>query len=68
MLSQINKGLALLETINDILDWNEVDSLIREYYSKGKSAVGRESYPALVLFKMVLLGYLSLLCWIHYCY
>ena len=49
---------ALLETINDILDWNEVDSLIREYYSKGKSAVGRESYPALVLFKMVLLGYL----------
>ena len=48
----------VLETINKIVDWKQIDTLLKQYYSKGKNVVGRDSYPALVLFKMVLLGYL----------
>ncbi|MFR9542829.1 MAG: IS5 family transposase [Rikenellaceae bacterium] len=41
--------------INTLLDWNPVEKLLHKYYRKGKSATGRESYPALLLFKMTLL-------------
>ena len=38
-----------------ILDWQSIDKLIKKHYNKGKSAVGRESYSGLVLFKITLL-------------
>ncbi|MFR9535107.1 MAG: transposase, partial [Rikenellaceae bacterium] len=41
--------------INTLIDWHRVEKLLHKYYRKGKSAVGRESYPALLLFKMSLL-------------
>ena len=41
--------------INTLIDWKPVEKLLHNYYRKGKSAVGRESYPALLLFKMTLL-------------
>ena len=41
--------------INLIIDWKPIDRLIRKYYQKGESAVGRPSYEGIVLFKMSLL-------------
>jgi transposase, IS5 family len=41
--------------INLIIDWNLIDRIIRKYYQKGESAVGRPCYEGIVLFKMSLL-------------
>ncbi|MFR9541770.1 MAG: IS5 family transposase [Rikenellaceae bacterium] len=41
--------------INTFIDWASVEKLLHRYYRKGKSATGRESYTALLLFKMTLL-------------
>lgn len=41
--------------INQLINWNEVEALIKQYYNKGFSVAGRPSYPGLLLFKMCLL-------------
>ena len=41
--------------INKLVNWNEIDSLIKQHYNKGESVAGRPSYPGLLLFKMCLL-------------
>lgn len=38
-----------------LLDWNRIESLISEDYTKGKSATWRSSYNGVLLFKMCLL-------------
>ena len=43
------------EQINCLVDWSSIERLIKRYYNKGKSAVGRESYSGLLLFKITLL-------------
>lgn len=44
-----------LQKIDQFTDWDKIDQLLNEHYSKGKSTTGRKAYPALVLFKMSLL-------------
>ena len=44
-----------LTHIQKIVDWQRVEKILEKYYRKGLSVTGRESYPALLLFKMVLL-------------
>ena len=44
-----------LTQIDKLVDWERVEKILEKYYHKGQSASGRESYPALLLFKMVLL-------------
>jgi len=41
--------------INLLIDWRPISNLINRHYTKGVSAVGRQSYPGLVLFKITLL-------------
>jgi IS5 family transposase len=41
--------------INKLINWNEIDNLIKQYYNKGESVAGRPSYSGLLLFKMCLL-------------
>jgi IS5 family transposase len=41
--------------INELVNWNETEALIKQFYNKGFSVAGRPSYPGLVLFKMCLL-------------
>jgi len=41
--------------INKLINWQEVEMLIKQYYNKGFSVAGRPSYPGLLLFKMCLL-------------
>ncbi|MEO1219370.1 MAG: IS5 family transposase, partial [Bacteroidota bacterium] len=44
-----------LQKIDQFTDWDKIDQLLNEHYSRGKSTTGRKAYPALVLFKMSLL-------------
>jgi IS5 family transposase len=41
--------------INKLINWDEVEALIKKYYNKGFSVAGRPSYSGLILFKMCLL-------------
>jgi IS5 family transposase len=41
--------------INQLINWSEIEVLIKQYYNKGFSVAGRPSYPGLLLFKMCLL-------------
>ena len=41
--------------INELVNWNETEALIKQFYNKGFSVAGRPSYAGLVLFKMCLL-------------
>src|SRR3954451_21799418 len=41
--------------INNLINWNEIEALIKQYYNKGFSVAGRPSYPGLLLFKICLL-------------
>ena len=45
----------LFTQIDLIIDWKPIIKILDKYYSRGQSAVGNPSYPALVLFKMELL-------------
>src|SRR4029077_9572439 len=46
---------AFFTQIDKLINWNEIESLIKQYYNKGFSVAGRPSYPGLLLFKMCLL-------------
>jgi IS5 family transposase len=50
------KRSVRLEKINKAIKWDRIEKILKEEYSKGKSKEGRKSYPALVLFKMLLIG------------
>jgi IS5 family transposase len=41
--------------INKLINWEEIEILIKRYYHKGFSVAGRPSYSGLILFKMCLL-------------
>lgn len=41
--------------INKLINWDEIEALIKRHYNKGFSVSGRRSYPGLLLFKMCLL-------------
>ena len=41
--------------MNELVDWQPVETIINEHYTKGKSAVGKPAYNGLMLFKVCLL-------------
>jgi IS5 family transposase len=41
--------------INTLLDWKPIVNILKQHYTKGKSATGKPSYSGLLLFKMSLL-------------
>jgi len=36
--------------INKLVDWHEIEAVIKKHYNKGLSVAGRPSYPGLLLF------------------
>lgn len=42
-------------SINEIINWKNVEELIHQYYKKGRRIDGRPAYPGLLLFKLCLL-------------
>lgn len=50
-----NRALGVLNQLNHTIDWDPVDKLLDKFYHTGKAEEGGKAYPALLLFKCLLL-------------
>ncbi len=46
---------TFLDKINSLIDWKPIEKLLKQKYKKQASADGRPAYPALPMFKLLLL-------------
>jgi hypothetical protein len=44
-----NRSLKMMKRINEVVNWRNIDALLREYYVVGKSKEGADAYPPLML-------------------
>jgi transposase, IS5 family len=45
----------MMERINKVVKWRNIEALLMEYYEAGKSEEGADAYPPLMLLKCMLL-------------
>jgi IS5 family transposase len=50
-----NRSLKMMNRINEVVKWRNIDALLREYYGVGTSKEGADAYPPLMLLKCLLL-------------
>ena len=50
-----NRSLKMMEKINKVVKWKNIDALLLEHYEVGKSEEGADAYPPLMLLKCMLL-------------
>ena len=50
-----NRSLKLMEKINKIIDWSEVEAVLLKYYTVGLTVEGADAYPPMMLTKALLL-------------
>ena len=50
-----NRSVKMMEKINNLIDWHNIEALLLEYYDAGKSEQGADAYPPLTLLKCLLL-------------
>jgi IS5 family transposase len=50
-----NRSLKMMEKINNIIDWSEIEAILLKHYSVGLTIEGADAYPPLMLMKAVLL-------------
>ena len=50
-----NRSVKMMERINKVVHWNNIEALLREYYDVGASKEGADAYPPLMLLKCMLL-------------
>ena len=50
-----NRSLKLMEKINQIIDWSEIEAVLLKHYSVGMTIEGADAYPPLMLLKAFLL-------------
>jgi len=50
-----NRSLKMMNRINKVVKWKNIDALLREYYQVGTSQEGADAYPPLMLLKSLLL-------------
>jgi IS5 family transposase len=50
-----NRSLKMMNRINEVVKWRNIDALLREYYEVGTSKEGADAYPPLMLLKCLLL-------------
>lgn len=50
-----NRSVKMMERINKVVNWNNIEALLREYYDVGASKEGADAYPPLMLLKCMLL-------------
>ena len=50
-----NRSLKMMNRINKVVSWKNIDALLREYYEVGTSKEGADAYPPLMLLKCMLL-------------
>jgi IS5 family transposase len=50
-----NRSLKMMKRINKVVNWRNIEALLREYYEVGTSKEGADAYPPLMLVKCMLL-------------
>lgn len=50
-----NRSVKLMERINAVVKWNDIEALLMEYYKVGKEEEGADAYPPILLLKCMLL-------------
>lgn len=50
-----NRSVKLMKRINRVINWNNIEALLGEYYEVGTSKEGADAYPPLMLLKCMLL-------------
>jgi len=55
IIEQRKQPKTFLDAVNQIIDFKSVDRILTKKYKKTKSADGRPAYPALPMFKLLLL-------------
>ena len=50
-----NRSLKMMERINKVVSWKNIEAVLREYYGTGTSKDGADAYPPLMLLKCLLL-------------
>jgi len=50
-----NRSLKMMNRINKVVSWKNIDALLREHYEVGTSKEGADAYPPLMLLKCMLL-------------
>jgi len=50
-----NRSLKMMNRINKVVAWENIDALLREHYDVGISKEGADAYPPLMLLKCLLL-------------
>ena len=50
-----NRSLKMMNRINKVVRWKNIDGLLRQYYEVGRSKEGADAYPPLMLLKGLLL-------------
>ena len=50
-----NRSVRMMERINKVVKWNNIEALLMEYYEVGKTSEGADAYPPLLLLKCMLL-------------
>ncbi len=52
---QHNRSVKLMERINKVINWENIEALLMEYYDIGKTKEGADAYPPILLLKCMLL-------------
>jgi hypothetical protein len=50
-----NRSVKMMDRINKVVNWRNLEALLRECYEVGTSKEGADAYPALMLLKGLLL-------------
>jgi IS5 family transposase len=50
-----NRSVTMMERINKVVPWTNIEALLQEYYAVGTSTEGADAYPPLMLLKALLL-------------
>lgn len=55
IVGQRKRPVTFLDKIDKFIDWNPIEKILRQKYRKTASADGRPAYPALPMFKLLLI-------------
>jgi IS5 family transposase len=50
-----NRSVKLMDRINKVVNWQNIEALLMEYYEIGKTKEGADAYPPILLLKCMLL-------------
>ena len=50
-----NRNLTMMNKINTLISWKNMEALLLEYYDVGRNTEGADAYPPLMLLKCLLL-------------